>query len=58
MKNAPIGNAPPDNSLSYFYSLIAMACLYGSFWGMNEVTDIQANLSDRAARSILYRCIS
>lgn len=42
--------ADPDNSLSYFYSLIAMACLYGGFWGMKEVMDIQANLSHRAAR--------
>ncbi|RYM00247.1 ABC transporter permease [Sporolactobacillus sp. THM7-7] len=44
------GNAEPDNLLNYFYSLIAMACLYGSFWGMKEVTDIQADISDRAAR--------
>lgn len=43
-------SAKPDNTLNYFYSLIAMACLYGSFWGMREVTDIQANLSTRAAR--------
>jgi len=43
-------SAKPDNILNYFYSLIAMACLYGSFWGMREVTDIQANLSTRAAR--------
>lgn len=49
-KNVPIGNAPPDGTLTYFYSLIAMACLYGSFWGMQEVTDVQANLSQRAAR--------
>lgn len=50
MKNTPIGSAAPDNYLSYFYSLIAMVCLYGSFWGMDEVRDIQANLSDCAAR--------
>jgi len=43
-------SAKPDNSLNYFYSLIAMACLYGGFWGMKEVNDIQANLSVRAAR--------
>lgn len=49
-RNTPIGNAAPDNTLSYFFALIAMACLYGSFWGMDEVTNIQANLSDRAAR--------
>jgi len=44
------GSAEPNNILNYFYSLIAMACLYGSFWGMKEVSDIQANITDRAAR--------
>lgn len=48
--NRPVGNAPPDNALSYFYSLIAMACLYASFWGMDEVTNVQADQSARAAR--------
>ena len=43
-------SAEPNNVLNYFYSLIAMACLYGGFFGMKEVTDIQANISDRAAR--------
>lgn len=49
-KNTPIGNASPDNSLSYFFALLAMVCLYGSFWGMDEVRNIQANLSAQAAR--------
>jgi len=43
-------SAEPNNVLNYFYSLIAMACLYGGFFGMKEVTDIQANISQRAAR--------
>lgn len=43
-------SAAPNNVLNYFYSLIAMACLYGSFFGLQEVTDIQADLSARAAR--------
>lgn len=43
-------SAQPNNVLNYFYTLIAMSCLYGGFWGMREVTDIQANLSSRAAR--------
>ena len=42
--------APPSQVLNYFYSLIAMACMYGAFFGADEVTDIQANISDRAAR--------
>lgn len=43
-------SAEPNDVLNYFYSLIAMACLYGGFFGMKEVTDIQANISQRAAR--------
>jgi ABC-2 type transport system permease protein len=43
-------SAPPDNILNYFYTLIAMACFYGSFFGNREITDIQANISSLAAR--------
>jgi ABC-2 type transport system permease protein len=50
VKEVSGGSAEPNNVLNYFYSLIAMACLYGSFWGMKEVTDIQADISARAAR--------
>ena len=39
-----------DQSLNFFYTLIAMACLYGCFFGMREVTDIQADISPLAAR--------
>ncbi|OPX42392.1 ABC-2 family transporter protein [Ruminiclostridium hungatei] len=40
----------PDITVNYFYTLIAMSCFYGAFFGLKEVTDIQANLSKRAAR--------
>jgi len=40
----------PNTTLNYFYTLIAMACLYGGFFGVKEVTDIQGDLSKRAAR--------
>ena len=36
--------------LNYFYALIAMSCLYGSFWGMRNTTEIQADLSALGAR--------
>jgi len=49
-KEATSENAPPNQILNYFYSLIAMSCLYGFFFGSDEVTDIQANISARAAR--------
>lgn len=44
------GGGKPDNILNYFYSLIAMACMYGAFFGNREIMDIQANLSPLAAR--------
>lgn len=50
IKEVPISKSEPNTVLNYFYSLIAMACMYGSFWGLREITDIQANLSSRAAR--------
>lgn len=40
----------PNTILNYFYTLIAMACLYGGFLGLKEITDIQGDLSKRAAR--------
>jgi ABC-2 type transport system permease protein len=46
----PIARANPDSMVIYFYSLIAMTCLFGGFLGANEVNAIQANLSYYAAR--------
>ena len=40
----------PNYVVNYFYSLIAMACFYGGFMGMREISDIQANISPIAAR--------
>lgn len=40
----------PNTTLNYFYALIAMTCLYGGFSGLKEITDIQGDLSKRAAR--------
>lgn len=50
IKEAQTSTALPSQILNYFYSLIAMSCMYGAFFGSDEVTDIQANISDRAAR--------
>ncbi len=41
---------PPDMILNYYYSLIAMACLFAASYGLKEITSIQANLSFTAAR--------
>lgn len=34
----------------YFYALIAMACMFASYWGLGIARDIQANMSHLAAR--------
>jgi ABC-2 type transport system permease protein len=49
-REVSMSKASPNTVFNYFYSLLAMAAFYGSFWGLREVTDIQANLSTRAAR--------
>ncbi len=50
LKEVSIGRSVPDTTVNYFYTLIAMACLYGSFLGLKEVMAIQANLSAQGAR--------
>lgn len=50
IKEVSAGKSAPDTTVNYFYSLIAMACLYGSFCGMKEVTNLQADLSAQGAR--------
>lgn len=49
-----LGSGSTNTMLSYFYALLAMACLYGCFWGMRTSTDLQANLSPLGMR----RCIA
>jgi ABC-2 type transport system permease protein len=39
-----------DPMLIFFFALIAMTCMYGAYLGLREAVDIQANLSDLAAR--------
>ena len=50
LKEVSISKSAPDPVVNYFYTLIAMACLYGGFWGLKEVVAIQANLSPQGAR--------
>jgi len=40
----------PDTTVNYFYTLIAMACLYGGFLGLKEIGALQADLSPEGAR--------
>lgn len=39
-----------DSVQNYFFALIAMTCLYGSFMGMYNTVGVQANTSDLGAR--------
>lgn len=50
LKEVSPGKAAPDTTVNYFYTLIAMACLYGGFLGMNEVIAVQGDLSPQGAR--------
>ncbi|MCC3668569.1 ABC transporter permease [Terrisporobacter mayombei] len=51
IKEVAIGRDSPDISVNYFYALIAMACLYGGFFGLKEIASIQANQSFQGART-------
>ncbi len=44
------GKENADYMVIYYYALIAMACLFGGFWGAKEMSDIQADLSPLGAR--------
>jgi ABC-2 type transport system permease protein len=50
LKEVTADKAEPDTIVHYFYTLIAMACLYGSFWGLKEVVAVQADQSAQGAR--------
>lgn len=49
---SPTG-AEPNTTLNYYFALVAMACLYGSYWGVKEVVAVQADLSPQGARASL-----
>lgn len=50
LKEVAASKSAPDTTVNYFYTLIAMTCLYGGFWGLKEVVAIQANQSSQGAR--------
>lgn len=50
LKNVSSGRSQPDETLVYYYALIALSSLYGAFWGLQEVSAVQANLSPQGAR--------
>jgi len=48
-----IASNPPSSTLTYFYALLAMVCMYGGFQGLVTVIYMQANLSALGARRTL-----
>jgi ABC-2 type transport system permease protein len=54
IESVPGRTGSEDTILNYFYALIAMTCLYGGFWGMRNMNEIQADLSSVGAR----RCVA
>lgn len=50
VKEVSVTEKSTDPTLIYFYALIAMSCLYGSMYGLEEVNRVQANLTAHAAR--------
>lgn len=49
-REKPVTTGKMNIVLTYFYSLMAMTSFYGSFFGLEEVFYIQANLTPHAAR--------
>jgi len=50
IKDVAISKTSPNVIVNYFYTLIAMTCLYGGFLGLKEIRYIQANQSPQGAR--------
>ena len=45
-----LSNNPPSEQLYFFYALMAMVSMYGSFQGLSAIVYLQANLSPLGAR--------
>lgn len=54
VEQVSLGGRTTDGNVQFFYALVAMACLYGSFIGLGAAISLQANLTPLAAR----RCVT
>ncbi|MDO4322409.1 MAG: ABC transporter permease [Lachnospiraceae bacterium] len=45
-----VGGRTMNNSITYFFALIAMACLFGAFMGMSSAVNLRADQSPLALR--------
>jgi len=48
-----LSHNPPSGMLNFFYALLAMTAMYGSFQGLQTIVYMQANLSALGARQAL-----
>lgn len=53
LKEVSPTNSDSNNTMAYYYALIAMACLYGGSLGLMEVLNFQANQSAKGIRMSL-----
>jgi len=53
VKEATLGGKETDGMIQYFFSLIAMTCMFGCFLGVEAAVTLQANINPVGAR----RCI-
>lgn len=56
VKQVSLSENPPSESVNYFYTLLAMVCLYAGFLGNVMVELRQANLSAIGARRCMAPC--
>lgn len=54
VEETALGNEKPNSFLQYYFALIAMTCLFGSYMGMDVAMQLQANVGAVGAR----RCVS
>lgn len=54
VEQVSLGGKTIDGTAQFFYALVAMACLYGAFIGLQAAIALQANLAPLAAR----RCVT
>lgn len=50
VKEATLGGKETDGMIQYFFSLIAMTCMFGCFLGMEAAITLQANVNPVGAR--------
>lgn len=51
MKDISFSSSKPSATVTYYYALLAMVCLYGGFHGVTVIESLQANMSPQGARN-------